>query len=108
MQLTRRPSQLPIYMYGRETTFLKLRSALDVAKRGTSQGFKLFPVTEEYRGYEIQVEPDGGGHYMSARPLHPGLPILSRSRMKVLCSKERALALIKTAVDRLLDNQGLP
>ena len=84
--------------------FLKLRSALDVAHKGAFQDFELFPVTEEYRGYEIEVESDGGGHSMSARPLHPGLPILSRSRMKVFCSKERALALVRTAVDRLLDN----
>ena len=65
----------------------------------------LFSVKEKYRGYEVEVEPDGGGHYVSARPIHPGLPILSRSRMKVLCSQKRALEILRSAVDRLLDNR---
>ena len=56
-----------------------------------------------YRGYEVEVEPDCGGHYVSARPLKWDLPILSCSRMKVLCPQERALQLVRTAVDRLLD-----
>lgn len=56
-----------------------------------------------YRGYEEKVEPDCGGLYVSARPLYCDLPILSRARMKALCSQERAVAIVKTAVDRLLD-----
>ena len=60
---------------------------------------------EKYRGYEIEVEPDGGGHYISARPLNLEIPILSRTRMKVLCSEERALEIVRTAVDRRLDRQ---
>lgn len=60
---------------------------------------------EVYRGYEVEVEADGGGHYLSAWPRHPELPILSSTRLKVLCSKERALEIVKTAVDRLLDKR---
>ena len=58
---------------------------------------------EKYRGYEVEVERDGTGHYLSARPLRRDLPILSRIRMKVLCSQDQALAIVRTAVDRLLD-----
>ena len=84
--------------------FLKLESTEGVAPLSTESGSYL-STREKYRGYEIEVEPDGGGHYLSARPLHPGTPILSCARMKVLCSQERALAIVRTAVDRLLDNR---
>jgi len=62
-------------------------------------------VRETYRGYEILVEPDGGGHYLSARPLHATLPFLSCAKMKVLCSQERAMEIVRSAVDRLLNRQ---
>ena len=81
--------------------FRKLGSASRVApKRAPS---KVVVVKETYRGYEVEVEPDGAGQYLSARPLHPELPILSRVRMKVLCTQERALEILRIAVDRLLD-----
>jgi len=60
---------------------------------------------EIYRGYEIEVEPDCRGHYLSARPVRADLPILSRARMKVLCSQGRAMEIVRSAVDRLLDKQ---
>ena len=61
------------------------------------------PLREVYRGYAIEVEPDGGGHYLSAKPTGPDLPILSHSRVRVLCSQARGVEILRSAVDRLLD-----
>lgn len=61
------------------------------------------PLREVYRGYAIEVEPDGGGHYLSAKPTGPDLPILSHSRVRVLCSQARGVENLRSAVDRLLD-----
>ncbi len=63
---------------------------------------ELQPIKTTYRGYEVEVTPDGGGQYISARPFKSHLPIPSRTRMKVLCSPERAFDIVKAAIDRLL------
>ena len=62
---------------------------------------------EVYRGYEVKLEPDGGGHYLSARPLRPDLPILSNARMKVLCSQEVGILIAAILLFTVLFSLGV-
>ena len=57
---------------------------------------------ENYRGYVIEVDPDGKGQHMSLRPLQPDLPISDQARVQLSCSEEQALSVGRVAVDRLL------
>ena len=65
----------------------------------------VLSVSEEYRGYEIEVERDGGGHYVFARPLSPKVPILSLHKNESPMLPRARAGNCPTAVDRLLDNR---
>ena len=62
----------------------------------------MLSVREKYRGYEIEVAPNGKSQHISVRPLRPDLHIFKQTRVQLLCSEEQALGVARVAVDRLL------